>query len=107
MFKKIYFLTERICSRNIYPVLYYLFLPIGLKFRREVRLSMNRPVSIDKIMSSFSKRNHLFEKDIFQLIHFIKSRQRIGLFRLNRLSKNNILYALIKSMSEKNILFVV
>ena len=106
MFKKIYFLTERICSRNIYPVLYYLFLPIGLKFRREVRLSMNRPVSIDKIMSSFSKRNHLFEKDIFQLIHFIKSRQRIGLFRLNRLSKNNILYALIKSMSEKNILFV-
>jgi len=63
---------------------------------------MNRPVSINKIIGSFRKRNLLTEKDTFQLIGFIKSRQRIGFFRLNQSSKNNVMYALIRNTSERN-----
>ncbi|RJU87141.1 MAG: hypothetical protein DWC02_03350, partial [Candidatus Poseidoniales archaeon] len=102
MFEKTYAMIEHICSRYICPILYFSFLPIGLSFRREIRLSMNRPVSINKISDSFRKRNQISEKDVLQLIDYIKSRQRIGFFRFNRSSKNNALYALIRVISEKN-----
>ena len=93
---------ERCVSLYVFPLLHFLFMPLNLRYRREIRLSMNRPVSIDRIMNSFAKRSAISKDDILELSKLVKNIRQIGFFNFNEASKNNLMYALIKVLFEKD-----
>jgi len=99
---KIRRIPETFVSHYVFPLLYFLFMPLNLRYRREIRFSMNRPVSIDRIMNSFTKRSTLNRVEILGLCELMKRTHRIGFFNFNEGSKNNLIYALIKAIFERD-----